>query len=163
MVVMVVHRFCSQMIQCQQLIGGLDFLLWTQALPWGIHLRMAYPRKAGFGGSSHPVGKIQFQRRKSLLPVDFNVDDSTNLMTAPGQVLKEGDVITKDFHRCTLSVQEVPKNGGRWIAGTFSRLAMPEVHRDYDVFPNLFFNSHDAVPLQGGPFIFISQFPQTQT
>ena len=49
MVVMVVHRFCSQMIQCQQLIGGLDFLLWTQALPWGIHLRMAYPRKAGFG------------------------------------------------------------------------------------------------------------------
>lgn len=40
---------------------------WAQeALPWGIHLRMAYPRK----------------------------------------VLKEGDVITKDFHRCTLSVQE---------------------------------------------------------
>eukprot|EP00435_Cladocopium_sp_Y103_P044992 s1936_g12.t2 len=40
---------------------------WAQeALPWGIHLRMAYPRK----------------------------------------VLKDGDVITKDFHRCTLSVQE---------------------------------------------------------
>ena len=40
---------------------------WAQsAMPWGIYLRMAYPRK----------------------------------------VLKDGDVITKDFHRSTLSVQE---------------------------------------------------------